>query len=155
MNDKDTPVVIDAEYSIEERKTHLEEAGGGFYVPKRRRDISLKNDGDMSLPGGITLKAKDKKTIQKLITSVVKSVFYFLIWSVRQFGSLIVAGVSGTVEGVKQASDRDSRDDDHDYRRDSRRSYQRKRDVIEKKPSRPIWYIPTREEEEAERRMRY
>jgi hypothetical protein len=139
MNDKDAPVVIDAEYSLEEEK-------GGFFVSKKK--------GDVSLPGGFTLKDKDKQTLKKIITTVVKSGFYFLIWSVRQFGSLMVAGVSGTVDGIKGAADHDSRYDERDSRSDGRRRYQRRKDTPKKK-DKPFWHIPTKEEEDAERRMRY
>lgn len=134
MNDKNTPVIIDAEYSLEESK-------GGFVVPKKR--------GDLSLPGGFTLKEKDQQTLKKIVTSVVKSVFYFLLWTVRQVGSIMIAGVSGTVDGIKGAAEQESR---YDTKYDSKD----KRAVTNKKRNeRPIWDIPTREEEEADREMRY
>ena len=130
MNDtKDAPLVVDADYHVVE---------GDRGIPSK--DIRF---------GDVIITEKHKKTFRDIVKIVVKSVFYFLLWSVRQLGSLMIEGFSGVVSGIKDAADKESEyDTKNNYRRRTGASGVRKRD-------RPIWDIPTREEEEAGNNMRY
>jgi hypothetical protein len=128
MNDKKgLPEVIDAEYTI----------------------AGIEKD-EVYFPSRFKVKERDKKLMKGIVVTIVRSAFYFILWSVRQVGSLMIDGISGTIDGVKGAAERESRYDSkyNDKLGKGRPSGVRRR-------SRPIWYIPTKEEEEAERRARY
>jgi hypothetical protein len=98
---------------------------------------------------GIILDAKTEMVAKRVVTSVVKSGFYVVLWTIRQVGGLMVAGVSGTVDGVKEASNLESKYDN------KHRDTGRVRADTARRSKRPIWDIPTKEEEEMERRVKY
>jgi hypothetical protein len=123
---ENNPAVIDADYIVVKEGGKLE---------KHR--------------SGIILDAKTEMVAKKVVTSAVKSGFSVVLWTIRQVGGLMVAGISGTVDGVKEASSLESKYDN------KYRDTGRARVDVSKRNKRPIWDIPTKEEEEMERRMRY
>lgn len=71
--------------------------------------------------------------------------FAQVIWGLvlgvfKLIASLMVEGISGTVDGIKQASELEEK----------KSARQERQELLRRK--RPIWYIPTKEEEEADRR---
>jgi hypothetical protein len=110
MSEKNKISVIDAEYHIDIDR------GYGTSIPERRRGPD--------------------NTVKKIVVSI----WLVVLWCVRQVGSLMIDGVSGTIDGIKEASELDSRIEP--------RGSRMPRMVREKKP---IWYIPTKEEEDYER----
>lgn len=130
---KGVPSVIDAEYYVVESNNK-----------KLSNDIRF---------GGVIITDKQQRTFKVVVTSVVKSVFYFLLWSVRQLGSLMISGFSGVVDGVKGAAEKESV---YDTKYDTKNNFRRRaKSPVSSREKRPMWYIPTKEEEEADRNMRY
>jgi len=125
MKEKDEKImVVDADYQI------------------------VRSDGEKSpslIDTSKYISERDARILKKTTTKVVKTGFYAALWAVRQLGGLIMDGASGIVSGVDEAAKYESRYD---------LKHQKKRVEAEKKRKRPIWYIPTKEEEEYERYAR-
>lgn len=127
MSEKENkPVVIDADFVVEYKNGEVAPRHQGFIV-----DV------------------KTERFLAKTTKSVVKTGFYAILWSLRQVCGLMVEGLKGTVDGVKEASELESKYDNKN------RYVGRSSSSVSRRTKRPIWDIPTKEEEEMERRMKY
>jgi len=125
MKEKDEKImVVDADYQI------------------------VRSDGEKSpslIDTSKYISERDARILKNTTTKVVKTGFYAVLWAVRQVGGLIMEGASGVVSGIDEAAKYESR---YDYKHQKRVSEPSKR------RKKPIWYIPTKEEEEYERYAR-
>ena len=122
----DKPVVIDADFVVQYSDGEIQSHRQGFLVD-----------------------AKTEKQVLNVTKSVVKQGFYGILWCLRQVAGLVVEGLSGTVDGVKEASELESKYDNKN------RYVGHGSTKVSRRAKRPIWDIPTKEEEDMERRMRY
>lgn len=118
--DEKIPVVVDADYNV----------------------VSSSYGGKPIVHDGMPyISAKRRRDGFRIIKYVVSSIWSVVIWSFKLVASLMVEGVSGTVDGIKEASSAESRRvDDCDRRRE--------------RSKKPFWYIPTKEEEEMQKYSR-
>jgi len=106
-------------------------------------------DGEIQPRRGFIVDAKTDRFVKRTATFVVKSGFSAALWTLRQVAGLMVEGISGTIDGVKDASELESKyDNKHRYAGHGSSG-------VAKRRTRPIWDIPTKEEEEMERRLKY
>jgi len=110
IDKNDNLTVIDAEYRV---VPHAEDKWHPIHVNKETRSI---------------------------VKSVVSAIWSVVLFTFKMFASLFVEGVSGTVEGIKEASEMETKRYESSVKSKQRQATKK-----------PIWYIPTKEEEDMER----